>query len=121
MMRLKQKGRIGSRILEPDFPGLFVFDESHLHHNSFAYPFPRTESSVQPCNMDCDLDSEFEFQWHGPRSIFDWAGKVLVLIIFSAATCFEYIFCGRWRECLPMPKSSPAPESAPEDVPEVKE
>jgi len=61
--------------------------------------------------MDCDLDSEFEFQWHGPRSICDWIGQALVLVIFGAATCFEYIFCGRWKECLPMPKPSQPPES----------
>ena len=76
---------------------------------------------IQFCNMNCDLDSEFEFQWHGPSSICDWMGKVLVLIVFSAATCFEYIFCGRWRECLPLPQPSPAPESITKGVSEVKE
>jgi hypothetical protein len=61
------------------------------------------------------MDSEFEFQWHGPSSICDWACKVLVLILFSAVTCFEYIFCGRWKECLPLPPPTPAPENGVKD------
>jgi hypothetical protein len=72
--------------------------------------------------MNCDFDSEFEFQWHGPSSICDWTGKVLVLIVFSAATCFEYIFCGRWRECLPLPAApSPEPDKGVKDISEGKE
>ena len=73
------------------------------------------------CNMDCDLDSEFEFQWHGPRSICDWTGQALVLVVFSAMTCIEYIFCGLWKECLPMPKPSPTPESLANGTSEAKE
>jgi hypothetical protein len=51
-----------------------------------------------------DLDSEFDFRWDGPSSIFDWACKIIVIVVFSCVTCFEILFCGRWRDFWPFVK-----------------
>src|SRR5450432_816282 len=48
-----------------------------------------------------DFDSEFELSWNTPKAILDSLCKILILILFGALTCFEIVFCGRWRDFLP--------------------
>jgi hypothetical protein len=51
--------------------------------------------------VSMSISSEYAFHWNGPRSLLTWACQILVLLIFSLLTCFECIFCGRWRDLLP--------------------